>query len=69
MMLGTWALSAMTVNPLIAKIILDKLMFTKAKKELSSPAFPPMPFLCALFVLMTNHLVFKARIMLASALI
>lgn len=54
-----------TVNPLIGKIILDKLTFTKAKKVLNAPAFSAVPFLCALFVLMINHLFLKARIKLA----
>lgn len=63
---AAFALSTMTVNPLIAKmIILDKLMFTKAKKVLNAPAFPAVPFLCTVFVLVTNHLFLKARIKLA----
>ena len=49
-MRAAFALSTMTVNPLIAKIILDKLTFTKAKKVLNAPAFPALPFLCAVFV-------------------
>lgn len=60
------ALSIMAVNPLTVKTILDKLMFTKAKKVLNTPAFPDMPFLCA--ILVTDHLFLKAGIKFASAL-
>lgn len=46
-MRAAFTLSTMTVNLLIAKIILDKLMFTTAKKVLNTPGFPDMPSLCA----------------------
>lgn len=59
-------LSMMAVNPLIVKTILDKLMFTKAKKVLNTPAFPDTPFLRA--ILVTDHLFLKAGIKFASSL-
>lgn len=46
---AAFALSTMMVNPLIAKIIPDKLTFTKAMKVLNASLFPAMSFLCAVF--------------------
>lgn len=58
---AAFALSAMTVNPLIATIILDKLTLTKAKEVPNASAFPAVSFLCAVFVEVTNHLFFESK--------
>lgn len=51
----------MAGNPLIARIILNTLMFAKVKELLHAPAFSAMPFLCVVFVVVTTHLFLKAE--------
>lgn len=50
----------MAVNPLIIRIILNKLMFAKVKELLHAPAFPAMPFLSAVCG-SNNSIIFESK--------